>query len=111
MIDLGGAANFFLNFGKKGSLTKIYLLLELFQGRAFWVQNGKNDGFTKMSVESSKSNIVRTFEAAVLSRHVAKTTGTRRRDKAAQDCIEQSNNSIYLGENVIFFRRVEQKLC
>ena len=30
--------------------TKIrYLFLELIQG-AFWVQNGKNDGFTKLSV-------------------------------------------------------------
>ena len=26
------------------------MLLELIQG-AFWVQNGKNDGFTKMSVD------------------------------------------------------------
>ena len=27
-----------------------YLFLEIIQG-AFWEQNGKNDGFTKMSVE------------------------------------------------------------
>ena len=32
---------------------------ELIQG-AFWVQNGKNDGFTKMSVESWKLYIVQT---------------------------------------------------
>ena len=31
-------------------LTVIYLFLELIQG-AFWVQNGKNDEFKKMSVE------------------------------------------------------------
>ena len=31
--------------------TKIHLFAELIQSD-FWVQNGKNDGFTKMSVES-----------------------------------------------------------
>ena len=31
-------------------LAPKYMLLELIQG-AFWVQNGKNDGFTKMSVD------------------------------------------------------------
>ena len=31
-------------------LVPIYLRLELIQG-VFWVQNGKKDGFTKMSVE------------------------------------------------------------
>ena len=36
--------------------TKIPFL-ELIQG-AFWVQNGKNGGFTKLSVELEKSYIV-----------------------------------------------------
>ena len=39
-----------------------YLVLELIQG-AFWVQNGKNDGFIKMSIESGKSYIVRMYVA------------------------------------------------
>ena len=34
-------------------LAPRYLFLEPIQG-AYWVQNGKNDGFTKMSVESWK---------------------------------------------------------
>ena len=37
--------------------TKILVFRAIIQG-AFWVQNGKNDGFTKMSVESWKSYIV-----------------------------------------------------
>ena len=41
-------------------LAPRYLFLELIQG-AFWVQNGINDGFTKMSVESWKSYIVCLF--------------------------------------------------
>ena len=35
----------------------MYNFIELIQG-AFWVQNGTNDGFTKMSIESWKSYIV-----------------------------------------------------
>ena len=38
-------------------LAPRYLFLELIYG-AFWVQNGKNYGHTKMSVESWKSYIV-----------------------------------------------------
>ena len=34
----------------KQLLAPRYQFLELIQG-TFWVQNGKNDGFTKMSVE------------------------------------------------------------
>ena len=40
------------NFEFVGLMAPSYLLfLELIQG-AFWVQNGKKDGFTKMSVQS-----------------------------------------------------------
>ena len=47
-----------LNLGRSYAIfgTKISVL-ELIQG-LFWVQNGKNDGFTKMSVGSWKSYIV-----------------------------------------------------
>ena len=44
-------------------LAPRYLFLDLIQG-AFWVQNGKNDGFTKMSVESLKSYIVQRLFSA-----------------------------------------------
>ena len=43
--------NFEFRKGHTQLLAPRYLFLELIQG-AFWVQNGKNDGFTKMSVES-----------------------------------------------------------
>ena len=43
------------NFEFRKVITQLlaprYLFLELIQG-AFWAQNGKNNGFTKMSVES-----------------------------------------------------------
>ena len=50
-------AYFWIQEGHTQLLARIYLFLELIQC-AFWVQNGKNDGFTKVSVESWKSHIV-----------------------------------------------------
>ena len=44
------------NFEFRKVIRKFYLFLELIQS-AKWVQNGKNEGFTKMSVELRKSYI------------------------------------------------------
>ena len=54
---MGLRAYFWIQEGHTQLLVPRYLFLELIQGD-FCVQNGKNDGFTKMSVESWKSYIV-----------------------------------------------------